>query len=219
MSSLDSDLWLQAWQDDHICDFHQLRVNRLLMKHWPLLHMARGERVMVPLCGKSLDMLWLAQQGYEVLGIELSALAVAAFFEENGLQPTHRKLGDFTLWQSGRVSILCGDFFDLTPLLCENVDWVYDRAALTALPEPLRRRYAAYIQQLTPANIVLMTIEEQEDGVSEACFLGIDPEIMALYGPLCHIGLSYVGREEEIDPNNPLGKPISVAYKIYQITR
>lgn len=143
MTSRDNLLWLQCWRDQQT-DFNQKSVNPLLIRFWPGLGLVRGSRVFVPLCGKSLDMIWLAQQGHEVIGVELSPIAVRAFFRENHLKPTRRRVGPFTLWRQGRLSILCGDFFSLTLAELGQIDTVYDRAALTALPEAIRMLYISH---------------------------------------------------------------------------
>ena len=39
----------------------------------------------MPLCGKSLDMKWLAEQGHSVVGIDIVELAAQQFFTENDL--------------------------------------------------------------------------------------------------------------------------------------
>src|SRR3546814_8142059 len=83
---MDPDFWQQRWRDNRI-GFHRDGVLPLLEKHWPSLGLATGSRVFVPLCGKSLDMAWLAARGHRVLGVELSPLAVGQFFDENGLAP------------------------------------------------------------------------------------------------------------------------------------
>ena len=83
---MDADFWLERWRDGHT-RFHQNRVTPLLQKYWPTLSLPSGSRVLVPLCGKSLDLIWLAQQGHRVLGVELSPLAVDQFFAENDLRP------------------------------------------------------------------------------------------------------------------------------------
>ena len=36
------------------------------------LGLAKGAAVLVPLCGKSLDLVWLAEQGHAVIGVELA---------------------------------------------------------------------------------------------------------------------------------------------------
>ena len=90
MTGRDNELWQQSWRDKNI-DFHQKAVNPHLVRFWSSLGLAAGDRVFVPLCGKSLDMLWLAGQGHTVIGVELSPLAVRAFFRENRLQAKRRR--------------------------------------------------------------------------------------------------------------------------------
>lgn len=133
----DNHLWLKFWRDEHT-DFHQSEVNPLLSKFWSSLELAHGSRVFVPLCGKSLDMIWLAREGHEVIGVELSPVAVEDFFRENGLKPAVRQMGKFSSWSDGRLNILCGDYFALTKADIGNIDTVYDRSALTALPGSIR---------------------------------------------------------------------------------
>nr|MBL8411758.1 hypothetical protein [Dechloromonas sp.] len=93
----DNELWQQCWRDRDT-GFHQTTVNPSLIRFWPSLGLDKSERIFVPLCGKSLDLLWLARQGHPVIGVELSPLAVRAFFKESRLQPSRRKVGKFTLW-------------------------------------------------------------------------------------------------------------------------
>jgi len=114
--------------------FHQDEVNPYLREYWQELHAARDGTVFVPLCGKSRDMLWLREQGHPVLGVELSAIAVQAFFGENGLIPDHAARGKFYSGEADNIRILCGDFFDLCKDDMANVSAVYDRASLVALP-------------------------------------------------------------------------------------
>ena len=97
MTDRDNVLWLKCWRDQRT-GFNQKTVNQLLTRFWPSLDLVQGSRVFVPLCGKSLDMIWLAKQGHEVIGVELSPIAVWAFFRENHLKPARRQIGKFTLW-------------------------------------------------------------------------------------------------------------------------
>ena len=190
---LDNHLWLKFWRDERT-DFHQSAVNPLLSKFWSSLDLAPGSRVFVPLCGKSLDMIWLAQQGHEVIGLELSPLAVHAFFSENHMQPTCRQVGRFTLWQSGCISILCGDFFAVNRAELGEVDVVYDRAALTALPEDVRRLYVAHLKLILPAacKMFLLTVEDADEGETQEVTLGSSAEITALYSEAFWIELAHV---------------------------
>jgi len=163
----DNHLWLEFWRDERT-DFHQSVVNPLLSKFWSSLDLAPGSRVFVPLCGKSLDMIWLAQQGHEVIGVELSPVAVADFFRENGLQPVQQQTGTFTIWSAGKLVILCGDYFALDKADLGQFDTVYDRSALTALPENIRDQYVAQLRRLVPdtAKVFLLTVEDAAENAT-----------------------------------------------------
>jgi len=162
MVSRDNPLWLQLWRDRQSDEFHQVSFNKYLTRFWPMLDIPRGSRIFVPLCGKSLDMLWLAEQGYQVIGVELSPIAVKTFFKENSLKPVKQRLDEFTLWHQGNISILCGDYFSLNQTQLGQIDTVYDRAALTALPDDIRPLYVDHLHTIvsTTTNIFLLTIED-----------------------------------------------------------
>lgn len=115
----------------------------LLQKYWPTLALPAGSRVFVPLAGKTLDMLWLAERGHRVLGVELSTLAVDQFFSENGLKPTVRESRYGTHHVAGNIELICGDAFALDTEALADCVGVYDRAALIALPLPMRERYVS----------------------------------------------------------------------------
>ncbi len=217
-SDQDNHLWLQCWRDQDT-DFHQTEVNPLLSRFWPGLGLAQGSRVFVPLCGKSLDMLWLARQGHEVIGIELSPVAVHAFFHENGLLPEQSQVGPFTLWQHGDLSILCGDFFALDKSHLGSFDTVYDRAALTALPEDIRTLYVAQLERLVPqaATVLLLTTEDAAEGTTLAQAVGVDAEIAGLYSARFEIELAYVESVFEPDPQVS-GQKRRVEYKVYRLS-
>jgi thiopurine S-methyltransferase len=218
-SDRDNHLWLQCWREQ-CTDFHQTAVNPLLDRFWPSLALPHGSRVFVPLCGKSLDMIWLAQQGHEVIGVELSPVAVEDFFRENGLHPVKRKQGQFTSWSCGRLSVLCGDYFALSQTDIGEFDTVYDRAALTALPENIRGLYVAQLMRLVPksARILLLTIEDAADGATMKQAVGVDDEIAALYSAGFDIDLAYVESVFEADPESPEQASRRAEYKVYRLS-
>lgn len=217
MTTHDNQLWLRLWRERRT-EFHQHGVNLLLSRFWPAFAATVGSRVFVPLCGKSLDMLWLAERGHEVIGVELSPLAVEAFFRENHLRPSKRRQGRFTLWRHGRIGILCGDYFALREADLGPVDSVYDRAALTALPPILRSRYVAQLRRIVPdtAGVFLLTLEDAEEGASLQQALGVDEELAALYTAGFEIALTHVESLFEPDPQN--GAPRRVEHKVYRLT-
>ncbi|MDO8990521.1 MAG: thiopurine S-methyltransferase [Sideroxyarcus sp.] len=215
----DNHLWLKFWRDERT-DFHQSAVNPLLSKFWSSLELVPASRVFVPLCGKSLDMIWLAQQGHEVIGVELSPVAVADFFRENGLHPVLRQMGAFTLWSDGGLSILCGDYFALTKADLGQFDTVYDRAALTALPENIRAQYVAQLRRLVPetARVFLLTVEDAAEHATMQQANGVDEEIKGLYSAGFEIDLAYVESVYECDPEAPELPAVRAEYKVYRLT-
>lgn len=137
---MEADFWHERWQRGEL-GWHLDEVNPLLVDYWDRLGLDPGITVLVPLCGKTRDMQWLAQRGHSVLGVELSRAGAEAFFAEAGLTPEISDAGSFRCYQAGRIRILCGDFFDLTPRDLADVGAVYDRGALVALNPELRERY------------------------------------------------------------------------------
>ncbi|WP_085590099.1 thiopurine S-methyltransferase [Pseudomonas sp. B14(2017)] len=152
--------WQQRWADNQI-GFHQAQVNPYLQKYWPTLGLAPGSRVLVPLCGKSLDLAWLAGQGHRVLGIELSRRAVEAFFCEHGLEAEVQQRGAFEVWRSGDVELWCGDFFALQAGDIGDCAGLYDRAAVIALPPQMRVAYMQLLSGLLPTSCqgVVVTLD------------------------------------------------------------
>jgi len=139
--------------------------------------------IFVPLCGKSRDLLWLREQGYRVLGVELSAIAVQAFFTENGLTPTHFRSGKFDCCEANGIKILCGDFFDLGKDHMANVSAVYDRASLIALPTEMRKSYVRHLAGILPpaTQILLITLDYPPPEMQGPPFPVPAGEVEALY--------------------------------------
>lgn len=152
-----TEFWHHKWQDKQL-GFHQSIVNPYLQKHWNKLGLAAHETVLVPLCGKSLDMLWLLSQGYRVIGIELIPMAVQSFSDENDIPFKKIKRNNHIVWQLDKLQIFCTDFFSLEQADIGPINAVYDRAALIALPAEMRVIYAEKIKQLMPKNSQLFQV-------------------------------------------------------------
>ena len=187
---MDADFWLERWRQGQT-GFHQGRVTPLLAKYWPVLDLPRGSQVLVPLCGKSLDMAWLAGQGHRVLGVELSPLAVEQFFAENQLTPSTRAVPAGTLYSAGGIEILCGDIFALGQADFAECAGAYDRAALVALPPPMREHYARHVYgQLPPAcRALLLTLEYDQDQMAGPPFAVLEEEVRSLYAACAEISV------------------------------
>src|SRR5262249_2938954 len=123
--------------------------NPLLVKYFNELSLAKCSRIFVPLCGKTLDISWLLSKGYPVAGAELSQIAIEQLFMELGMQPEISTVGGVEQWSSNNLDIFVGDIFALSRKMLGPVDAVYDRAALVAFPEEMRKRYTAHLTEIT----------------------------------------------------------------------
>lgn len=179
---MDPEDWRQRWREGRI-GFHLERENPALVRFHHRLDAHPGEPVFVPLCGKSKDLAWLAGRGHGVVGVEASPLAVEAFFTEHGRSATRRRAGALECWEDPPLRIWCGDFFDLSPGDLDGARLFYDRAALIALPPPLRIRYAAHIATLLPdtARGLLLTLEYPQHEMAGPPFSVPEEEVRGLY--------------------------------------
>ena len=179
---METHFWLERWREGRT-HFHLSRVTPLLEKYWPSLSLPSGSRVLVPLCGKSLDMIWLSEQGHQVLGVELSPLAVEQFFAENNLHPkTHDSVfGRHHI--AGNIEIICGDIFALDSATLAQCTGVYDRAALIALPPEMRKRYVRHVYaQLSDQYLgLLLALDYDQAQMEGPPFSVRDAEIQSLY--------------------------------------
>jgi thiopurine S-methyltransferase len=178
---MEPEFWLQRWREGRI-GFHQDQVTPLLEQHWDALRLPAFSRVLVPLAGKSLDLLWLAQRGHRVLGVELSRIAVDQFFTENALKPKLHASRLGTHYIAGRIEMICGDAFALDAETLADCTGLYDRAALIALPAELRSRYARTLS-LLPAGCrgLLITLEYPQDEKAGPPFSVEAAEVDALF--------------------------------------
>lgn len=175
----DPTFWRQKWSMNDI-GFHQEAPHEQLAKRFPV---RAGESVLVPLCGKSLDLLWLRDQGMKVIGIELSELAVRAFFVENRLPFTERREGPNLCFESDRLTIWCADLFTLAPALWADCTTIFDRAALIALPPEVRLRYVAHLLSgALPERIFVISLEYQSPVTIGPPFSVPPAEIETLFG-------------------------------------
>lgn len=169
--------WLQRWSEDRI-GWHEEEGNASLKKYWR----ATGCSVLVPMCGKTPDLVWLAEQGNEVVGAEVSRLAVESFFEEQGLG-CEIEDGDIPVYRALEVpiTIYCGDIFELEGLRC---DAHYDRGALVATPAARRREYARQISALLkPLPEQLIIVLEYDESIAEGPPFSVPADEILEYWP------------------------------------
>lgn len=187
---MEPDFWQQRWQEGRI-GFHQDRETPLMLKHWPSLQVPAGSRVFVPLAGKTLDMLWFADQGYRVLGIELVMTAIQQFLAEHDLQAEITDAPDGRHYRAGDIELINGDVFEQDPSALAGCDAVYDRAALIALPPALRQRYVREVYGRLPSGCrgLLITLEYPQAEKAGPPFSVEEDEVRALFSPQWEVGV------------------------------
>ena len=157
------DFWHDKWQTNNI-GFHQDQPHPLLTQHLQSLSLSSSARIFVPLCGKSLDLAWLIKQGYHVVGIDLSPIAIQALIIDLGLSFKEIQSGELTHYQHPQIELFVGDFFQLTAQQLGDVDAVYDRAALIALPPQMRSQYTQHLLDITKqAPQLLISLEYDQN--------------------------------------------------------
>ena len=180
--------WLERWEQGQI-GWHQCAAHRALQAFWSALEIPCAGRVLVPLCGKSLDMVWLRERGHAVVGVDLSPLAARDFFRERGLVPQIESRGGLQRWTGGGYEFWVGDLFAVTARELGCIDALYDRGALIALPPESRPQYCAKISGLVRAGCrgLLITLEYDQTLVPGPPFCVSEPEVMVDLAPVASL--------------------------------
>ena len=161
---MDASFWHKKWEINQI-GFHQDVTNPLLIKHIGKLELNKGDRIFIPLCGKTVDIAWLLSEGYQVVGVELSEIAIKQLFEALGITPEISNTGQLIHYHADNIDLFIGDIFDLSVKVLGHVDAVFDRAALVALPPEMRLRYSAHMVTLTNTAPQLIICFEYDQSV------------------------------------------------------
>lgn len=207
---MNNEFWQQKWASNAI-GFHLTDVNPLLIKHWCALNLSREDRVFVPLCGKTVDLDWLAQRHDDVIGAELSDIAVRAFFSEHLYTPLVMPQGEHLCYQFDEITLYQGDFFSLN--LPEPVNAIYDRAALIAMSPSQRQTYVQHLlaQLKAGGQILLISLEKEQDQQIGPPYCVPESEICQLFDG-CELAL--LSRELEPSPKDPASPWVECVWHI-----
>lgn len=217
---MEPEFWIKRWQTGDT-GFHRDEVNPALENFWPQVAPSLSEGVFVPLCGKSLDMRWLAARGHHVVGVELSEQAVDEFFAGEELNPSVRQEGAFVVKSAGLYEIWCGDLFALPKAALAGVSNFYDRASLIALPPEMRGMYAGRLAELLAPGTrgLLVSLSYDQSEMTGPPFSVSDEEIAALFGT--SFTLDELSRRDALSGNANLAKRglTSLAEACYMLRR
>ena len=174
--------WLEFWENNET-NWHSDVVTQELEKYLGLLKLESGDTVFVPLCGKSLDMIYMLNRGFSVIGVEVSEIGIKQFFHENGLDFTISQVGEFNLYSAKNIEIYCGDFFSLTSKHLCGVKAVFDRKSLIALDRNLRQKYVKHLNDIISlgVRILLVTLHYPQHQMSGPPFSVDKSEVASLF--------------------------------------
>lgn len=191
---MEFEFWDNCWQRESQ-PFHLAEAHTFLVKYVQQ-YFSADKRVFVPLSGKSIDLVFLSEQGYYPVGVEFNPKAVNRFIEENQLEFSSQTFSvdddhELVRYHNHTMEVWLADFFDITSEQIGKFRQVYDRAAFIALPEAMRSDYAKHLKSMLAkdATLLLVTMDYVPDEMS---------------GPPFHITLDEIkqqfpeGRVEEL---------------------
>lgn len=162
---MDREFWINKWDDNQI-GFHQSEYNPHLTEYLPSFLNTQMNKpiVFVPLCGKTKDIMYLAQTCEQVIGVELSEKACMDFFIENSLQFQLEEIENGTkIFRALNIEIICGDIFELDKKYYKDCDLIFDRASLVALPTELREKlYQLYLEMIQNGSTLFTIVFEYD---------------------------------------------------------
>lgn len=181
---MERQFWLERWQNGQI-GFHLPAPHPLLVAHHGAV-LRDARKVLVPLCGKTHDLTFLASRGHDVVGVELSQLAVDDYFRGLGVVPEVTRADEHTVHRYERLCIVVGDFFTVPVEFVGPCDGVYDRASLIALPAAMRAAYVASVRRLVEARARGLLVTLAFDAEGGPPFSVTEASARSAYGDALH---------------------------------
>ncbi|KAJ8302290.1 hypothetical protein KUTeg_021277 [Tegillarca granosa] len=79
--------WKAAWENGKaVWQVHHVNVALKRNIHRLKIENSGDPKILLPLCGKTRDIKWLWEQGFTVVGVEVSEIAIKDFFAENDIK-------------------------------------------------------------------------------------------------------------------------------------
>lgn len=210
--------WKNRWEKGNT-GWHMDQVYPLLPKLWPQLNLSTNAKVLVPLCGKSVDLLWL-QENFHVIGIEVSAKAIKEFERNSSLPFTCTNRKGHTVFEANSIEIWKDDFLNISPNTIGKVDAIYDKAALIALPPEVRKKYIPHLQSFCNLHtkILLQAFEYEQEEMQGPPFSVSQKELSTCFSSDFEIKLLYEkSKLDEFEKFKERGITSYFIEKVYQI--
>jgi len=217
---MEAKFWEEAWENGQI-GFHQGDFNKNLVEYFELLNLQKNQEVLVPLCGKTLDMNFLLQQHLIVNGVELVEQAIKDYLNENKIDEIKvENVESFKLYSTNALKLYHGDFH-LFQQVGKTYNAIYDRASMIALPPMMRRTHAEVLTALTnrSGKILLITLEYEQSKVSGPPHSVTEEEIEHLFQENFDIQLLNLEKTKNIGPKFKDNGVNFVTQKVYLLTK
>ena len=177
----ENNLWLERWKNKEI-GFNQNQENSFLVQYFDKLKLENNSQVLVPLCGKTIDISWLLAQGHAVVGVELSETAVLELFQELNIRPNISMVEELTLYSTENLKVFVGDIFKVNAEILGKIDAIYDRAALVALTIEIRKEYTEHLREISNhAPQLLLCFEYEQSLMNRTPYSVEEQEVKAHY--------------------------------------
>lgn len=174
--------WLSRWNKGNT-GFHMEKGYPGLSISWPTLSIPPEPIVLIPLAGKSVDILWIADRAKKVICSEISSIAIEQFFDQHEMKFSKTRFASFEIYHSQNIEFWCGDFMKLPQNKIGEVDLIYDKASIVALPEKMRNTYSKKIISLSSDKTkILMHLLSYDQSEMSGPPFSVDPhEIKHLF--------------------------------------
>lgn len=203
--------WEQDWTTDNP-EFHSDEVNAMLIKQYDEFTRGRKHlKILVPLCGKSLDMNWLADRGHSVVGVELIGKAIEAFLHDNKLTHHVKSIPlspeiQGTVFKANEkdITLIECSIFDFTAeVVGGQFDCIWDRGSMTAIKMMKEGRLKQYtdimLDCLKPDGRYLLEFfaPESSEGMPPSFKFVSEKDLHELFGERCTI--QFLGKDKMPD--------------------
>ncbi|AUN98197.1 hypothetical protein C0V70_08780 [Bacteriovorax stolpii] len=141
------EFWSDVWKEG-VIRFHQKDYNQAMVHFFRDIDL-KNKTVLIPLAGKTNDILFFLEKGAHVTAIEFYEGAVMAFFNENNIPFTKK---DHT-YSGQNITFYAGDFFDYKNHI--PFDVMYDRASQVVFNQENRPAYYAHMSTLIDKHTIL----------------------------------------------------------------
>ncbi|MRX28461.1 thiopurine S-methyltransferase [Kangiella sp. HZ709] len=177
---MDYHFWDTCWQRASQ-PFHLSEAHPFLRRYLYLLD--NKEKLLLPLSGKSVDPIFLAQNNIHSTSIEFNPSAIDNFIIDSELSFKRKTFEQKKCYDFGDFDIWLADFFDIETKDIGKFSQVFDRAALVALPKELRDKYIKHLKSLLQpkATILMVTMDYEEGEMSGPPFYIAQNELTELF--------------------------------------